>query len=408
MAFHSADNTTSAGSGSWIQLPVRLFLTDIGEEGLQEKSRVTRIPDTEGNEAPTISGERVLASSLKSLIIDSRVNQIELTRTELISKRHEITDITKLIVYSLLYRLFPFNLIKLLDRKGIKILEEDPLADQAWVKEKRELQHALRREVFGLAKRIQTNENLLAEREPVYRKKSIASITIKLIDMIPVHVWRTMAECKKERIKISSCILALISKYVDRSKFSDYFSLTFLEWIQKAEQANLRQAFTLWSQQHEDRTGQPAPYASLEQALREDREFHSTLTELAAENKIQLKINWKFGRSQHKEKAVSFAVNDLAIIRLRLFHKGLLEPQAKKNIETRIYADTREKHLGDFWQAPKEEGQLGSDLGLVYTAYLKRACHHEGIDVFFRIGEDKTEDETITNLTMRINPLGFS
>lgn len=408
MPARSEENQKSAGSGSWINLPVRLFLTDLGEHAMQDKSRITIVPDAAGNEIPAISGERLLASTLKSFIINSRVNQIELTRAELVSKRHEITDITKLIVYSLLYRLFPVNLAELLDSRGIHIMAEDPATDRIWIERERDQQRALRLELFGLTREIQARERLSAEKDPVYRKKSIASITVKLIDMIPVRVWRALAERTEDRPGITECILALVGEYINRSRISDYLSAAFLEWVQNAEKINLKHAFTLWSQEYEARTGQPHHFSTVDQALLEDMQYREILTELAEKQNITLRINWKFGRSRHGRGTDPSSIADLAVVRIRLVNKGLIGDWVRKNIETKINTSTREKHLGEFWQPPQDDRQLGSGLGLIYTAYLKNECRRQGIDVFVQTREEKPADETIMTLTMRINPVGIS
>jgi hypothetical protein len=398
------DVDKTAGSGSWINLPVRLFLTDLGEHAMQDKTRITITPDAAGNELPAINGERLLASTLKSFIINSRVNQIELARAELVSKRHEITDITKLIVYSLLYRLFPVNLIAMLDARGLHIMAEDPATDRLWLEKNREIQRALRLEVFAQSREIQARERLSAERDPVYRKKSIASITVKLIDMIPVRVWKAMAERKADRQAIIDGILILLEDYINRSRISDYLSAAFLEWVQNAEKINLKHAFTLWSIEYEKREGHPHHCTTVDQALLEDIKYRDILTQLAKKNDITLRINWKFGRSRHGKGADPASIADLAIVRIRLVNKGLIGDWVRKNIETKINTSTREKHLGEFWQPPQDDRQLGSGLGLIYTAYLKNECQRQEIDVFVQTREEKQKEETIMTLTMRINP----
>jgi len=408
MPTRSGNNQTSAGSGSWINLPVRLFLTDLGETAMQDKSRITIVPDAAGNELPSINGERLLASTLKSFIINSRVNQIELSRAELISKRHEITDITKLIVYSLLYRLFPINLVEALDARGIHIMSEDPATDRIWMEKEREKQRALRLEIFAKSREIQSRERLSAEKDPVYQKKSIASITVKLIDMIPIRVWRAIAERDEDRKKIIECILVLLGNYLNRSRISDHLSAAFLEWVQNAEKINLKHAFSLWSKEYEAREGHPHHFSTVDQALLEDKQYRDVLTKLAEQHHITLKINWKFGRSRHGRGTDPASIADLAVVRIRLVNKGLIGDWDRKNIEIKINTSTREKHLGEFWQPPQDDRQLGSGLGLIYTAYLKNECQRQGIDVFVQTREETHSEETIMTLTLKINPTGLT
>jgi len=399
------EKETQPGSGAYINLAVRLFLTDLGETSLGQESRIEHVDTAGGVKKPTVTGDRLLAVTLKKFIITSRINQIEVSRAELVSKKHEISDLTKLIVYALLYRLFPSNLLEALDAGGFTPGREDAAIDRIWMEKNRHVRHEIRLELFNLARPAILDERKSAERDPVYRHKSAAAVVVTLLEMIPARVYRLLAETVTGREKIVALIGRLVGEYLQRSRISDFLSAAFLEWVQNAEKINLKHAFTIYCEEYEKKHGKPFPVATVDRILHEDRSYREILTKLAEKNHIKLRINWKFGRSKHGKRGDPAMLADLAVVRIRLVNKGLIGEWVRRNIESKINASVKDKGLHEFDQPPEDELQLGSGLGLIFTSYLKNECQRQNIDIFVQTREDHKRGETVMTLTMRINPL---
>lgn len=389
-----------AGEGPYINLNVKLFLTDLGESGFQQSGKVQRLQDLSGNEQPAVSGERLYAGALKDFIINRRINQIELERVELISKKHEITDLTKLIVFSLLYRQFPRNLLTLLQREGF---ETGPLTEaeakvlnEARGEDMRRLKVALLSRIKPFAK----DSQLAAERDPSLESKSILSIAGKMINMLPLEYYRALLEAADAE-PVMEWTVKLLREYLLRSRVSDYLSSAFLEWIGIAEKINLQKAFKLYRHEYVRREGKPFPLDSVIDLLQEDRKYRGVLAGLAEENRISLRINWKFGSSR----AEGQQDDDADLVRLRLVNEGLIGKWLKQSVEAKINTRTSGKTIGDFYVPEEDDEIIRSGIGLLFTSFLKEACEKMNIDLFVHTAEDAALNRTTMTLTMKLNPV---
>lgn len=391
----------AAGDGPYINLSVKLFLTDIGESEAKEggdASRVRTMEDFSGKQSSAVMGNRLFASTLKQFIINSKINQIELQRVELVSRKHEITDLTKLIVYSLLYRLFPNNLCRLMKHIGITVPRLSKAERDRLLAERGEQIRTAKQDIMKLTEKVPA---ALEPDADSIRRKEIRSVSRKLVEMIPAEFYKALFVHQDKREEVYQCTETILSSFLERTKISDYLSSAFLEWVENAERANLEQAFAVYQEEYQKKMGNPFPVETLDALLLEDRKYRQILTELAEKNHISLKIAWKFGRSRlgHEQQ-----LDDVAVVRIRLFNKGLIGDWVRSNIEKQLNLNTRGKHLGDFYDENQAQERLGSGLGLVFTSFLREECLRQHVDLFVRTRENQQKEETVMTLTMKFNP----
>lgn len=392
-----------AGDGPYINLNVKLFLTDLGESGFEKSGKVQRFEDLSGVQLPAVSGERLYAGALKDFIINRKINQIELERVELVSKKHEVTDLTKLIVFSLLYRQFPRNMLLLLEKQGCRI---DPLSEsEAKVlnEARGDDMHKLKLALLSRIKPFARDTRLQAERDPSLESKSVLSIAGKMINMLPLEYYRSLLESDEaERQNIMDRTVQLLHEYLLRSRVSDYLSSAFLEWIGIAEKINLQKAFKLYRHEYVRREGTPFPLNSVIDLLQEDVKHREVLNKLAEENRISLRINWKFGSMQANRQKKQ---DEGDLVRLRLVNEGLIGKWLKQSVEAKINTPTSGKTIGDFYVPEEEDEIIGSGIGLLFTSFLKEACQQMNIDLFVQTSEDRENNRTTMTLTMKLNPI---
>jgi len=382
-----------AGKGAYINLSVRLHLTDLGNNSFsEEKKRILASEDDEN----VILGNQLYAGALKKFIIESKINQIELQRAELIGQKNEITDLTKLIVYSLLYRIYPKNLEKILFKKGFVIHELSDAACEILLNENGAKIKALKKEIFNRVKPLGLDTKMNQEKNKILRKKEIVSISTKLIDMIPLGYYRIIIGHPDKKEELISTVTELIYKYMNRTKISDYLSSAFLEWVSYAESINLEKALVEYKKQYKKKNNKEYPHNSLEDLRKNDKE---ALKSLRQSNKISLKINWKFGKSKVIEKT---DLEDVAIIKIRLTNQGLLEKEIKNSIEDIINKKINNENYGEIVNKNKTANQ---PTGLIFTSFLKKECKKEKVDLYAKTKENKNKDETIMDLTMHLKNL---
>lgn len=393
MANNIEKTEEKAGKGAYINLSVRLHLTDLGNDSFsEEKKRILASDDDEN----VILGNQLYAGALKKFIIESKINQIELQRAELIGKKNEITDLTKLIVYSLLYRIYPKNLEKILFKEGFVIHDLSEVACNILIKENGAEIKALKREIFNRIKPLGLDSEINKEKNKILRKKEIVSISTKLIEMLPLGYYKIILGHPDKKELLISSVTNLIHKYMKRTKISDYLSSAFLEWVSYAENINLEKALIEYKNQYKKKNNANYPYDNLEDLRRNDKE---ALKSLRRSNKISLKINWKFGKSKVIEKT---DIDDVAIIKIRLTNQGLLEKEIKSSIENILNKRIKDENYNDLIENAETETK---HTGLIFTSFLKKECKKEKVDLFATTKENKNRDETIMDLTMHLKNL---
>jgi len=394
------NGSARAGSGQHIDLSVRLFLTGSGAISLRDKTNIRRSLDAAGNELPSLATGRVNASNLKEHIISSRINQIELIHEALTVRKNEIVDLTKLIMYSLLYRLYPVNLLDILTKHGITFPHVDARSEQNWITANPKEYHALKLDVFNRAKGVLIRDRQMAETNPIYRKKAAASIAVKLLNMIPIRVYRTLLISKEgpTRETIIKSAVALIDRYLDRTYVSDCLATAFLEWVECIEKVNLDRLFTLWSKDYEERMRRPCPAKNITQALAENSPYQRAILSFAEQHDFSLSINWKFGGSQQLNAKPNDKSSD-NILRIRLGSKGLIGDWIHDTIQTQFNAQPSASSA----EAADKSGAQDTDMP--HTRVLREECLRRGMEIFMQTIEDKEAEETTLSLSTRISPI---
>jgi hypothetical protein len=390
-----------AGSGQHIDLSMRLFLTGPGAISLRDKTNIRRSVDAAGNELPSLAAGRVLASNLKEHIITSRINQIELIQEDLIVRKNELIDLTKLIMYSLLYRLYPLNLLDILTKQGITFPHVDARSEQNWITSNPKEYHELKLDIFNRSKAVLVRERQMAETNPIYRKKAAASVAVKLLNMIPIRVYRALLISKEgpTRETIVKSAVALIDRYLDRTYVSDCLAMAFLEWVECIEKANLDRLFSLWRKDYEERMRRACPAKNVTQALADDSPYQRAILDFADQHDMSVNINWKFGGSQQLGSKADGKGGD-NMLRIRLVSKGLIGDWIHSTIQTQFNAAPPAAGASNA-PATDEKG-----VPMPHTRLLKAEGLRHGIEIFMQTIEDKDAEETTLSLSMRINPIG--
>ncbi len=391
MSSNSETPDQKAGKGAYINLSVRLHLTDLGNDSFsEEKKRILASGDDEN----VILGNQLYAGALKKFIIENKINQIELQRAELISQKQEITDLTKLIVFSLLYRIFPHNLSKILLVKGFVLRELSEDDCQLLIMNKGEEIKTIKKNIFNKIKAFGLNQEINKEKDKILRKKEITSISTKLIEMIPMSFYKIAIRYPNKKEELLDSAIDLIYKYIKRTKISDYLSSAFLEWVSYAESINLTKSFEEYKIQYKKKNGTEYTNTNFENARHEDKDLMKSLRRT---NKISLKINWKFGKNKVMEVS---ELEEVAIIKIRLVNKGLLKKEIKNSIENILNKKIKDENYSDMIEKDNEK-----QSGLIFTLFLKQECKKDKIDLYAKTKENKEKDETIMDLIMHLKSI---
>ena len=90
-----------------LDLPLKLILTEEGASNfISHKKNLKRIKLADNVEEYGISLNKFSPQSIKNMLLLEYISKIEISMSEFVSKRQEVMDLSKLIVYSVLYKQF--------------------------------------------------------------------------------------------------------------------------------------------------------------------------------------------------------------------------------------------------------------------------------------------------------------
>ena len=96
-----------------LDLPIKLVLTQEGSTFfIKQNKKLLRFTLAGNVEEYGISMDSFAPDNLQRLILANYISKIEISQSELVSMRQEIMDLSKLIVFSLLYRQFDLFMFK--------------------------------------------------------------------------------------------------------------------------------------------------------------------------------------------------------------------------------------------------------------------------------------------------------
>ena len=245
---------SSAEKERVITLPLKVILTQEGSTFFIKKKRKLLKFKLAGNvEEYGIALEEFDPSTIQRLILMGYVAKIEVSKSEFISSRQEVMDLSKLIVFSVLYNQydeFVFNqlinstIIKKWNRQNpANIIDEkthinEKLLANVLEKNKEEL-HKTKKEILEpLHNFIMSNSTL----EPSEKNIQLF-LSEKFLDHIRPFTWFIITKFKKSEEQFAELLKTLRSslvEYMDKTKIAEYISLMLMELIINAENTNLK------------------------------------------------------------------------------------------------------------------------------------------------------------------------
>ena len=90
-----------------LDLPLKVVLTEEGASHfMSNKKKLMRFRLADNAEEYGISMEHFSPMSIQNMILVDYISKIEISMSEFVSRRQEIMDLSKVIVYSILYKQF--------------------------------------------------------------------------------------------------------------------------------------------------------------------------------------------------------------------------------------------------------------------------------------------------------------
>lgn len=375
-----------------LNLPLKVILTQEGASHfINRKKKLLRFRLADNAEEFGVSLSTFAPLSLQSMILVDYVSKIEISMPEFVSSRQEIMDLSKLVVYSVLYKQFDREVLTaLLATECVRrhnranpsqLLDEKTHISDSILRSRMENSEKViseaRTEILKpIYESILKDENLTPEEKNVF-----LLMTEKFLNRLSLFNWYIIVKFfKKEGFsEILSGIRQIIQQYMEKSKIAEYISLMVMELALNCENANMRKEAKNMYRGVEDSDA----------VLYEPEIRKKIIQEL--ENKHELVfISWKLGGG-------SMSIGKQGRLQITLYNKDDEFQEFKENIQEKKSANLAKKSLIDFYREIPE-GQGGTDLGLYYLSYLDEACKKVNVKFESLVNQFASSDLTVINL----------
>ena len=375
-----------------LDLPLKVVLTEDGASHfISNKKKLLRFRLADNVEEYGISMEHFSPMSIQNMILVDYISKIEISMSEFVSRRQEIMDLSKVIVYSILYKQFDRQIFsqmiecdcvrhhnrtnpsQLIDEKTH--IPEKQLRNILSFKDNA-IQQARQAILEPVWKSIMSNTDYTPEEKNVY-----LLMTEKFLNRLNLMNWYIITKFYKTEgfSQIMSILRQSLAQYMDKSKVAEYISVMVMELALNSENSNMRKEARIL-------------YQGIDNAdsLIYDPDIRKKIVEELSRKHEFVSLSWKIGGG-------STSIGKQGALNITLYNKEDEFQEVKENIESKLSADLHKRSLIDFYrQMP--EGEEGTDLGLYYLSYLEDACKKVNVKFESLVNQFTTSDLTVINL----------
>lgn len=375
-----------------LNLPLKVILTEEGASHfISHKIKLLRFRLADNIEEYGISLNPFSPQSLQNMILVNYISKIEISMSEFVSVRQEVMDLSKVVVYSLLYKQFDRQLfadfiqtdaVQKHNRKNpTQLIDErtkmsENQLRQILVSQKATVQLAKKEILDPVWKSLMENKDYSLEEKNIY-----LLMTEKFLNRLSLMNWYIITKFYRTEgfSQINIAIRHLLQVYMEKSRVAEYISILVMELALNSENTNMRKEAKRM-------------FAGIEDVdtLIYDPEQREKIVAELKRNHEQVFISWKLGGG-------SSAIGKQGRLQITLYNKDDEFQEVKENIESKASADTNKKSLIDFYRE-LPEGQESTDLGLYYLSYLDDACKKVNVKFESIVNQFSSSDLTVINL----------
>ncbi|MBR4789843.1 MAG: hypothetical protein IK024_03015 [Treponema sp.] len=378
-----------------IELPLKVILTEDGASNfISHNKKLMRFRLADNVDEYGISLNKFSPQSIQSMILLDYISKIEISMSEFVSSRQEVMDLSKVVVYSLLYKQFDRDVYAALIQcecvRKHNRANPSHLIDEKTKMSERQLRSILqnketviqqtRRSILDpIWKAIMTNPDYSDEEKNIYLLMSE-----KFMNRLGLMNWYIITLFHKAdgANEMFIAIRNLLSSYMEKSKVAEYISVMVMELALNNENTNIRKEARNMYQDVEDID-----------ALIFDPEVRAKIVAELQRNHELVFISWKLGGG-------SASIGKQGKLSITLYNKDDEFQEVKENIDNAKSSNTAKKTLIDFYRE-LPDGQEGTDLGLYYLSYLDDAC--KKVNVKFESLVNQFSASELTVITLNFN-----
>ena len=375
-----------------IELPLKVILTEDGASNfINHNKKLLRFRLVDNVEEYGISMNKFSPQSIQSMILLDYISKIEISMSEFVSSRQEVMDLSKVIVYSLLYKQFNRDVYSSLIQCECvrKYNRANPahLIDERTNMSERQLRAILQNKetiiqntrkiiLEPIWKMIMENPEFSSEEKNIY-----ILMTEKFMNRLGLMNWYIITLFYKSETagEMFSVLRNLLNSYMEKSKVAEYISVMVMELALNNENTNVRKTAKKMYHGIDDID-----------ALIFDPDVRKKIVDELQKNHELVFLSWKLGGG-------SSSIGKQGRLSITLYNKDDEFQEVKENFETAKNSNTNKRTLIDFYRE-LPDGQEGTDLGVYYLSYLDDACKKVNVKFESMVNQYSASDLTVINL----------
>jgi len=376
-----------------LTLPLKIILTQEGSTFfIKQKKKLLKFKLADNVEEYGISLDDFTPATIQRLLLIDYISKIEISKPEFVSSRQETMDLSKLIVYSVLYRQYDsyiFNqilssdVIKKWNRLNpANIIDEKTHINENFLrtvlKKNEQIIFAAKQEILSpLYTFINKNTSLLPEEKNIQ-----LLLSEKFMNNLRPFTWFIITKFKDADgfDAILRTIRSSLTEYMDKAKIAEYIALMLMELVINAENTNLRKEVkNMYKGSVDPNT------VMFDPNIRK-----KVIAELERKHELVF-LSWKLGGG-------STSIGTQGKLQVTLYNKDDQSESVRENINDKKNADLKKKSLIDFYKEIPE-GEEDTNLGMYYLSYLSEACEKVNVKFESTANQFRDSDLTVINLS---------
>ncbi len=379
-----------------LDLPLKVVLTEEGSTVfIRQNKKLSKFKLADNAEEYGLLLEKFVPASVQRMLLIDYISKIEISGAEYVSCRQEVMDLSKLILYGLLYRQYNSHLFsRILGSDLIKrwnranpssIIDEKTKFNegmlQNFLKDREKVIGDIREEILAPLRSVITkNSNLLPDEKNIQ-----LFLSEKFLNNLRPMIWFILGKFRgvdgyEALIKE---IRTGLSDYMDKARIAEYVALMVIELAVNAENANLRKEAAFLYRGTVDSNA----------VLFDPNIRMRVIEELKKKNDL-VYVSWKIGGTRS-------SIGTQGKLQVTLYNKESEYQLMKDSIDAKKSADLKKKSLFDFYRE-LPEGGADTELGLYYLSYLNEACEKVGVKFESVVGQIKESETTVVTLNFNL------
>ena len=315
---------------SLLNLPLKVILTEEGASYfIQNRKKLLRIKLADNVEEYGISLNTFSPQSIQRMILIDYISKIEISMPEFVSSRQEVMDLSKLIVFSLLYKQFDREAFtSLVETDCVRkhnrsnpsqLIDERTKMSDAQLRSRMKNMDATitqaRKQILDpLWADILENKDLTPEEKNIF-----LLMTEKFLNRMSLLNWFIITKFfnKPGFDEILSKLRTVLTAYTEKSKVAEYISVMVMELALNSENTNIRKEAKIM-------------YRGIDEfeTLIYDPDIRKKIIEELQRKHELVFLSWKLGGG-------SSSIGKQGRLQITLYNKDDEFQEVKENIETK-------------------------------------------------------------------------